>query len=142
VCTRLWADEVVEHHGEWFDFPPVAFEPKPVQRPRPPVLVGGESSAALRRAAVLGDGWIGMGHTPESAAAPIASLRRARAASDRADEPMQICLGGTVAGADEVLRWEEAGVTRIIVSPWRRSPEARDGLLRFADTVGLAPRAG
>ena len=56
-------------------FDEVVFEPKPVQRPWPPILVGGESKAALRRAARLGDGWIGMGHTFESAAAQIAALR-------------------------------------------------------------------
>ena len=71
VCQRLWAEPEVEHHGEFFSFPPVAFEPKPVQRPHPPVLVGGESKAALRRAARDADGWIGMGHTFESAAAQI-----------------------------------------------------------------------
>jgi probable F420-dependent oxidoreductase len=65
VCKRLWTEAEVEHHGEFFDFDAVAFEPKPVQRPWPPVLVGGESSAALRRAALAADGWIGMGHTLE-----------------------------------------------------------------------------
>ena len=52
----------------------------------------------------------------------------------------QICLGGPVTDADDVRRWEELGVTRLIVSPWRRSPEAMDGVRRFADLVGLEPR--
>ena len=51
VCRRLWTDEVIEQHGEFFDFGPVMFEPKPVQKPHPPVIVGGESPPALRRAA-------------------------------------------------------------------------------------------
>ena len=51
VCRRLWTDEVIEHHGEFFDFGPVMFEPKPVQKPHPPVIVGGESAPALRRGA-------------------------------------------------------------------------------------------
>jgi probable F420-dependent oxidoreductase len=135
VCTRLWSEPTIEHHGEFFDFAEVAFEPKPVQQPRPPVLVGGESTAALRRAAVLADGWIGMGHTLESAPAPIARLRALRAESNRAGEPMQICLGAAVASRDDVARWEELGVTRLIVSPWRRSPDAVDALHRFADLV-------
>ena len=67
VCKRLWTEAEVAHDGEFFSFGPVAFEPKPVQRPWPPIVVGGESDAALRRAALLGDGWIGMGHTLESA---------------------------------------------------------------------------
>ncbi len=135
VCTRLWTEPVVEHHGEFFDFAEVAFEPKPVQRPRPPVLIGGESGAALRRAATLGDGWIGMSHTPESAATPIGRLHALRADGPRAGEPMQICLGASVASRDDVARWEDLGVTRVIVSPWRRSPEALESLHRFADLV-------
>jgi len=135
VCSRLWDDATIEHHGEFFDFDEVAFEPKPVQRPRPPVLVGGESRAALRRAAGLGDGWIGMGHTPETAAAQIDRLRALRADSPRADEPLQICLGAGVESRDDVRRWEDLGVTRLIVSPWRRSPEAVDALRAFADRV-------
>ena len=48
VCRRLWSEDVVEHHGRWFDFGPVMFEPKPVQRPGPPLHVGGDGAAALR----------------------------------------------------------------------------------------------
>jgi probable F420-dependent oxidoreductase len=141
VCKRLWTDPEVEHHGEFFSFDAVAFEPKPVQKPWPPILVGGESAAALRRAARACDGWIGMGHTFETAAPQIAALRELLAEHGRADEGFQICLGGPVAGADDVARWEELGVTRLIVGPWRRSPDAVESMERFAVTVGLAPRA-
>ncbi len=122
VCRRLWTDPVVEQHGEFFDFEAVAFEPKPVQGGGPPVLIGGESTAALRRAAGRGDGWIGMGHTFETAAAQIERLRAFRADSDRAEIPMQVCLSGPVTSREDVHRWEEIGVTRMMVSPWRRSP--------------------
>lgn len=135
VCSRLWSEEVVEHHGDFFDFDPVMFEPKPVQQPRPPVHIGGESRAALRRAATLGDGWVGMAHTFESIAAPVAELTRMRAASERAGQPLVVSVGGPVATADDVRRWEEAGVDRLIVSPWARSREAVDGLRRLADAV-------
>ena len=80
VCRRLWSEATVTHHGEFFSFDEVVFEPKPVQQPGPPILVGGESKAALRRAARLGDGWLGMGHTFETAAErDRAALRAARA---------------------------------------------------------------
>lgn len=140
VCKRLWTENEVAHDGEFFRFDPVAFEPKPVQQPWPPILVGGESQAALRRAARDGDGWIGMGHTFESAAPQIERLRQLRREHDRETAVFQICLGGPVTDADDVRRWEELGVTRLIVSPWRRSPEAMDGVRRFADLVGLEPR--
>jgi probable F420-dependent oxidoreductase len=137
VCKRLWTEPEIEHHGEFFDFAPVAFEPKPVQKPWPPLLIGGESAAALRRAARLADGWIGMSHTLESAREPIERLRRLRKECGRAGEPFQICLGAPVQSRDDVKRWEDLGVTRLVISPWRRSKEALDGMRRFADLVGL-----
>jgi probable F420-dependent oxidoreductase len=142
VCKRLWTESDVAHDGEFFRFDAVAFEPKPVQRPWPPILIGGESQAALRRAARAGDGWIGMGHTFESAAKQITRLQELRREHDRDTAAFQMCLGGPVTGAGDVRRWEELGVTRLIVSPWRRSPDAVDGMRRFADLVGLEPRAG
>ena len=140
VCKRLWTEPEVAYDGEFFRFDAVAFEPKPMQQPWPPILIGGESGAALRRAARAGDGWIGMGHTFESAAAPIARLRELRGEYGRDAASFQICLGGPVTSADDVQRWDELGVSRLIVSPWRRSPEAIDGMRRFADLVGLEPR--
>jgi probable F420-dependent oxidoreductase len=140
VCKRLWTDPEVAYDGEFFRFDAVAFEPKPLQQPWPPILIGGESGAALRRAARAGDGWIGMGHTFESAAGQIARLRELRGEYDRDAASFQICLGGPVTSADDARRWEELGVTRLVVSPWRRSPEAVDGMRRFADLVGLVPR--
>ena len=131
VCKRLWTEEVVEHHGEFFDFDPVMFEPKPVQRPWPPVLVGGESPAALRRAARAGDGWVGLDHTPESVREPLRRLSELRGERP----PLEITVGGQVTSKDDVARWEEAGVDRLLVSPWARSREALDGLRRFADMV-------
>ena len=139
VCKRLWTEPEVAHDGEFFRFDAVAFEPKPLQQPWPPILVGGESGAALRRAARAGDGWIGMGHTFESASGQIARLRELRGEYGRDTASFQICLGGPVSGAADVRRWEELGVTRLVVSPWRRSPDAVDGMRRFADLVGLEP---
>jgi probable F420-dependent oxidoreductase len=135
VCKRLWSEDTVTHRGEFFGFDEVAFEPKPVQRPWPPLLVGGESNAALRRAARLGDGWLGMGHTFETAASQIAALRTLLAGHDRDSDGFQVVLGGPCASTADVRRWEDLGVTRLIVSPWRRSKEAIAGLQEFAATI-------
>ena len=56
VLHTLWQDDKPEHHGDHFTVSGLAFEPKPVQRPRPPIYVGGNSKPALRRAA-RHDGW-------------------------------------------------------------------------------------
>jgi probable F420-dependent oxidoreductase len=135
VCKQLFADATVTYHGEFFSFDDVVFEPKPVQQPRPPILIGGESKAALRRAARLGDGWLGMGHTFESAAAQIELLTGLRRQYERppGEPDFQVIVGGAVESKADVGRWEDLGVTRLIVSPWRRSREAIDGLRAFAD---------
>jgi len=132
VCKRLWTEEVVEHHGEFFDFGPVMFEPKPLQKPWPALHVGGESDAALARAARLGDGWIGITHTLESVRRPIEALARLREEAGRAGERFEVTLGGPVETRDDVACWEEAGVDRLIVAPWERSREAIEGMRRFA----------
>jgi probable F420-dependent oxidoreductase len=141
VCKQLWTEPEIEHHGEFFDFDPVAFEPKPVQKPWPPILVGGESDAALRRAARAGDGWLGMGHTQETVGRPVARLRELLADAGRDPAAFEVCIGGPVASADDLRRYEDLGVTRLLVAPWRRSRDAIDGIKRFADTVGLEPSA-
>ncbi len=135
VCKRLWSEEVIEHHGEFFDFGPVMFEPKPVQRPWPAIHVGGESPAALRRAARLGDGWIGITHTPESVARPVARLDKLRAEAGRSDQRFEVTVGGPVDTADDIARWTDAGVHRLIVAPWRRGVDAIEGMRRFADKL-------
>jgi len=135
VAKLLWTQEFADFTGEFFTFEGVAFEPKCVQQPWPPILVGGESGAALRRAARLGDGWLGIHHTFDSARAQIARLDALLAEHGRDRDGFQIVLGGEVSSRGDVARWEEVGVTRLIVAPWARSREAIDGLRRFADVL-------
>lgn len=140
ICKLLWTQTETSYAGEHFSFDGAVFEPKPVQQPHPPILVGGESKAALRRAARLGDGWIGMGHTLDSAVQQIAVLDQLLAAQgrDRVRDGFQVCCGGPVETPGDVEQWEKIGVTRLLVSPWRRSPDAVAGLEDFASRLGLA----
>jgi hypothetical protein len=78
-----------------------------------------------------------MGHTFESAAVQIDRLRRELDANGRTLEGFAVCLGGAVDSVADVERWESIGVTRLLVSPWRRSPEALDGLATFASRFDL-----
>ncbi|MQF94520.1 MAG: TIGR03619 family F420-dependent LLM class oxidoreductase [SAR202 cluster bacterium] len=57
VMKRLWSEEHVSHHGRFFDFDDVTLKPFPAQKPNPPIWVSGRSDAAMRRAALVGDGW-------------------------------------------------------------------------------------
>ncbi|MEV4475722.1 TIGR03619 family F420-dependent LLM class oxidoreductase [Nonomuraea sp. NPDC049504] len=132
VVRRLWSEPVVAHSGRFYSFPEVAFEPKPVQ-PHLPVLAGGESDAALRRAALLCDGWISMPHT-------LASIRPRLAALARLREGVPVTAHAYELGSpDEVAEWAALGVERLIVRPWTRGRDAVAHLTRFATAYGLTP---
>lgn len=134
VCRRLWSEQVIEHHGEFFDFGPVMFEPKPVQQPWPPIVIGGDGPAALRRAATVGDGWIPMNHPIDTIPAAVARIAELRAAAGR-DGKTEVTVGGSVTSPEDAERFAAAGVDRVIVRPWQRSKEAMDGIRRYADEV-------
>lgn len=131
VCRDLWTLPSTERReGKHFRFPPVAFEPKPVQRPHPPVHIGGESMAALRRA-VGWDGWIGMHHTPESVADVLGRLRSAADSLGRTTLP-EVTVAAEPGSEDTVDAWRATGVDRLLVTPWRRSRDALQGMTEFA----------
>jgi probable F420-dependent oxidoreductase len=132
ICRRLWSEETVEHHGRFFDFDPVMFEPKPVQRPGPRLHIGGDGPAALRRAATVGDGWIPMNHILEAIPEKVALLAELR---ERAERPghTEITLSASVATSADVERCVDAGIDRVFVKPWRRTSDALESIGRFAD---------
>jgi probable F420-dependent oxidoreductase len=139
VMDVLFQEPSPEFHGRFYDFPPSGFEPKPVQRPRPPLLIGGASTAALRRCVEIGDGWFGGSPTPDGAAVTIADLQRRR--SDSGRPPLEITLlTGWGKGFDAALvdGYETAGVDRLVVTPWTSSRAAREGIEHFAAEAGLA----
>jgi probable F420-dependent oxidoreductase len=76
----LWTEEAPRLQGDWVKFDEVLFEPKPVQKPHPPIWVGGESGPALRRAARLGDAWYPIGSNNKHL---LDSLPRYRAGIER-----------------------------------------------------------
>jgi alkanesulfonate monooxygenase SsuD/methylene tetrahydromethanopterin reductase-like flavin-dependent oxidoreductase (luciferase family) len=131
VCQRLWSDSVIEHHGEHFDFGPVMFEPKPLQSPWPPMHIGGDGPAALRRAALVGDGWIPMNHTVEQIPESAARIAELRAKAGRPGT-VEITMG-VQADPDSLRSAAEAGVGRALVRPWSSGRQTIDGLRQFAD---------
>jgi len=137
VMRRLWTEKRVAHSGRFYAFDEVGFAPKPVNG-TVPVLVGGETPPALTRAARIADGWIGVTHTPQSAAATIGKLQDMRDGRP----PLEITVASeTIPTLDEVCRFREAGVDRLtfvgrLLSGEDRTVEAMlGGLERFADEV-------
>ena len=133
VCRRLWTEDVIEHHGEFFDFEPVGFEPKPVNGP-PPILVGGDSPAAMSRAARLGDGWIPMNHSLGELPEGIRRVEELRRRAGR-DDPIEVTVGGEAKSVADLDEYRRAGVGRVIVRPFASSREALDGIRRYGEDV-------
>jgi probable F420-dependent oxidoreductase len=145
ILDLLFTQSRPSFDGTYYQLPEMGFEPKPVQQPRPPFLVGGSSEAALRRAARYGDGWYGGQEPPEQAAAVVAELRRLRAEYGRDEAPFEITVltgWGRMFDADQVAAYEQAGVDRMVVTPWVRSREAAAAIEAFAAAAALTPLVG
>jgi probable F420-dependent oxidoreductase len=84
VFKALWSEDDPSFSGEFFRFRDLGFAPKPVQKPHPPIWVGGDSPGAFRRVVMLGDGWHATSKTP---AQLREGLTRLRAAADAAKRP-------------------------------------------------------
>jgi probable F420-dependent oxidoreductase len=131
ALKAIWTNEQAEYHGKYVNFDPIFSRPKPVQQPHPPVYIGGESPAALRRLAKHGDGWLPRSSTP------IDEIRRVRdwlAEQGRTDVPFAV-FGG-VADPDVVKRFAEAEVERytfmLPTMPEAETLTALDDLARLA----------
>jgi len=97
-CLRaIWSDEPVEFHGEFYDVPSSYVDPKPVQRPHPPLLLGGSAEPALRRVAHLADGWISASRFPAAnVPAAIATIRSEATGAGRDPDTMRFVIRGAV----------------------------------------------
>ena len=146
----LFTEARPEFHGQFFDFPPIGFEPKPVQRPRPKFHIGGFGPAAFRRAALRGDGFYGAGGSPRQVQPIIESLREERKKAGREAEPFEISLIslGDPPTRELLQGYSEIGVDRVVVTPWQDgtrvphpgeiSDNALEAVERYAKAVGLA----
>ncbi len=86
-------DGSIDFRGRYYRFGPVEFEPKPTTQPFPPILVGGESDAALRRAAAVGDGWLsGERLEPDQLAVIVERLRNMRLESGRGGDSFSVTV--------------------------------------------------
>ncbi len=95
ALTALWGEDVASFEGEFYTIPPSRQHPRPVQHPRPPLLLGGSAPAALRRIGRLADGWITASATdPATLAASIATMRAAAEAAGRDPDALRVVWRG------------------------------------------------
>jgi len=90
-CIRaLWTEKTPSFHGRWYNFDEVDFEPKPVQKPHPPIWIGGESKPTIRRVAKYGTGWLLSHMSPDFLREHVPLLRKRLAENGRADDEIEI----------------------------------------------------
>jgi probable F420-dependent oxidoreductase len=144
LLRRLWSGEdPITHEGRHYAFGPVHFRPKAIQRPSIPIELGGTSDAALRRAALVGDGWMELGTADlDQLAERIGTLARLRADAGRADLPFVITA---VPGPDaaDLPRLHDLGVSRVITGVQGLTPDwTLDDVRRWLDGYSRATIAG
>jgi probable F420-dependent oxidoreductase len=125
VLRTLWVDNPSAYHGETYDLPACEMYPKPVQAPHPPIHVGGETPAALRRAARLGQGWHTFNRSPGELATGLAELdvHLEEAGRSRADLRITVCPYFQQLTPDEVERYAEAGADAVAALFFAFTPE-------------------
>jgi probable F420-dependent oxidoreductase len=108
ALRALWADDPVEFHGEFTDVPPARMLPKPVQRPAPPILLGGSADAALRRVGRIADGWISASrHDLRAISDAIGTIHAAATSAGRDPAVLRAVVRGVVGLGEQVH--DEAG---------------------------------
>jgi probable F420-dependent oxidoreductase len=136
AMRALWTQDEPRHRGRFARFEDIRFEPKPHQRPHPPIVVGGTAPPALRRAARVGDGWYGFGLTVDATAAIVRRLRDLRAAAGRGEQPLEISLTTfEPLTRDVVARAAEAGIDRLIVFPTVRAHALEETVRRLGAEI-------
>jgi probable F420-dependent oxidoreductase len=109
-CLRaIFAENPVQFDGEFYDLPPVRIDPRPVQQPGPPLLLGGGAERALRRVGRIADGWISASrHDLTKIGAAVTTIKEAAAEAGRDPEALRFIVRG-VLHLDEEKRAEDGG---------------------------------
>jgi probable F420-dependent oxidoreductase len=142
IFKELWTSENPVFAGEFFRFRDIGFAPKPVQKPHPPIWVGGASSGAFRRVAALGDGWHANARTPAQFREGLAQLWAAADAVGRPHGTIELSLRyglhddvltqGAQSVIDDLAGFKRLGVRHVLIE-FRRPELAR--MLELLDVV-------
>jgi probable F420-dependent oxidoreductase len=137
AMKELWTKPEAEFHGKYYDFPPVKSNPKPAQKPYPPVLLGGAATNVLQRVVAWGDGWLPNRITPEQVRESRLTLDRLAKDAGRDPSKLTISVFGQPPDRDLIRRYLDAGATRVIVRPESAKTDAEMAaqLTRIAEAV-------
>jgi probable F420-dependent oxidoreductase len=136
AMKRIWTEETASYSGPYVRFEPMWSYPKPVQKPNPPVLWGGETIHTLRRVVAIGDGWLPRTRGGYDVVQGMGRLRELADAAGKRMDAIDVSVFGAPRDRRELDRLAEAGATRALFSLPSRG---RDEVLPVLDE--LAPLA-
>ena len=115
AMKELWTTVGSEYHGKYYDFPPVYSFPRSVQKPHPPVFLGGMAKNVFKRIIDYGDGWMPNRVVPEDVQKGRATLDELAEAAGRDPKSIIISVFGQQPDADLLKGFEEAGANRVMI---------------------------
>ena len=135
ALRAFWTQDEPTMHGKFYDFEAAVCSPRPVQAGGVPIVVGGHTVAAARRAGRLGDGFFPARAQPEELTGLMNEARRAAEDAGRDPARIELTCGGAM-DLDGVRRYQDLGVDRLVIPPLGFDAEsARANLERFHDEV-------
>ena len=138
AMKEIWTKTKAEYHGEMVDFPEMMAWPKPVQKPHPPILVGGAFPHAAGRAVRYGDGWAPIaGRGPDSEVVELLPrFRQMLSEAGRDPQSVPVTLFGVTEDADRLARYRDKGIARVVVMlPSAKSDAILPTLDRWAELI-------
>ena len=124
VMKLCWTQEISEYHGEFFDFPPIRSFPKPIQKPYPPILIGGMAPRVLERIVKHADGWLPNRITPKKLEVKRQKLDSLAKASGRDPSAIDVSIYGQAVDKPLIRDLHNAGAVRVIIRPeWVETDE-------------------
>ena len=138
AMRAIWTQSEPEYHGEIVDFPKMRTSPKPVQKPHPPVIVGGAFPHSARRAIRYGDGWVPNASRPGYADVTefLPQFRQMAADAGRDPTAVPVTIFGAPENLDRLKRYGDQGIARAVVTlPSAKAGEILPVLDRWAELI-------
>jgi alkanesulfonate monooxygenase SsuD/methylene tetrahydromethanopterin reductase-like flavin-dependent oxidoreductase (luciferase family) len=111
---EIWTREEAEFHGEFVNFDKIWSHPKPIQKPHPPILMGGNAPKTFDRVIGFCDGWMPIGLDPAAIAEKIAILRQRAETAGRDPKQISVSIFSAKTERGTLDEFEKAGVERLI----------------------------
>ena len=137
AMKTIWTEDAAEYHGEFVNFEPIWSWPKPVQKPHPPILLGGHSPQVLQRVVDFCDGWMPIGGRATELLTDLQRLRQLAEQKGRDPRTVSVTVFGAPADAAVLEQYRAAGIERV---SFGLPPAGRDKVLPLMDRYAAVVR--